>query len=92
MRTQLPQPDSAYPYVRLWCRFMGSYEYYAVLQEDQARATGAPRDAVYEVSKPGGSPSGVWVTLDNIHNSSFIKACALWREGKMKESDGWPMS
>jgi hypothetical protein len=85
MRTKLPQPDSAYPYVRLWCRFMGSYEYYAVLQQDHARTTGAPRDAVCE-------RAGTWVTLEQIQNRSFIKACALWREGKMKESDGWPMA
>jgi hypothetical protein len=87
MRTKLPQPDSAYPYVRLWCRFMGSYEYYAVLQQDQARATGAPDNAVYM-----SDGERAWVTLDDIQNRSFIKACALWREGKMKESDGWPMS
>jgi hypothetical protein len=69
---------------------MGSYEYYAVLQEERARATNAPADAVYEPSRPGGERTGKWVTLGEIGNATFVKACELWRDGKLKESDGWP--
>jgi hypothetical protein len=64
---------------------MGSYEYYARIQVDLAKKDRAPKDAVFQEHD-----TDEWVTLPEIHNETFQLMCKLWKEGKLKEADGFP--
>ena len=49
-----------YPYLRAWCRMMGSAQYYTDMQIERAREDKAPQTAIYLDN------DGVWKTFENI--------------------------
>jgi len=51
-----------YPYIRAWCKMMGSYQYYTDIQLEKAQADGAPQNAVYH------NEGKRWVTFDEVHS------------------------
>jgi hypothetical protein len=63
MTTTATKP-SDYLHIAVWVRQLGSMRYYIVDQQERAFAAGAPINAIYERSEPGGTRSGVWVTVD----------------------------
>lgn len=75
-------PD--YPYIRAWCRMMGSYDYYLQNQLHRARAEKAPFDAVFERTELGGTKTGVWARFSEVENESTLD-----RIRKIMEGWGW---
>jgi hypothetical protein len=53
-----------YLHIAVWGRHLGSYSYYIQDQQYLASEAGAPINAIYERSAPGGERSGTWVTID----------------------------
>jgi hypothetical protein len=54
--------DNDYPYLRAWCRLMGSYKYYIEDQLDLARSGRAPQTAIYMMA------NGTWQTIEKVTN------------------------
>jgi len=48
-----------YPYLRAWCRHMGSQQYYTDMQIAKAREENAPHNAIYR-------DDDKWRTFDDI--------------------------
>lgn len=75
MTTTATKP-SDYLHIAVWGRQLGSMRYYIVDQQERAFAAGAPINAIYERSGPGGTRSGVWVTVDECvpHRRDHVNA------------------
>ena len=58
-----------YPYLRAWCKMMGSYDYYLQAQLEKARKDKAPEDAIYyrNFSQING-----WVCFADVTNKDII--------------------
>lgn len=59
------EPALDYPYIRAWCRYMGSFPYYVRDQLVEARRDKAPERAIYK--RIGGPLTGEltrWFTVD----------------------------
>lgn len=59
-----------YLHIAAWGRQLHSFQYYISDQQERAFATGAPLDAVYEKSLPGGERSGQWVRISECSPST----------------------
>jgi len=53
-------PKTDYPYLRAWCKMMGSLAYYTEMQVEEAHKEEAPFTAIYKGS------DGTWHTFEEI--------------------------
>lgn len=74
MRTLDPKSGEKYGFVRRWCQYMGSFEYYAAEQVALAHQENAPDHAVYPKTEPrsGQRIEGQWVTIDEIRSEAAV--------------------
>ena len=60
----MPTIKHEYPYITVWGKMMGSYDYYIESQIRRARETNAPSTAIYEQ----GRKSGQWSVVEEVEN------------------------
>lgn len=73
--------NNDYPYIRAWCKMMGSFDYWLQDQLEQARADNAPQNATYR------RDDGTWSTTDNITNPDTRTQLGLPPLGQMTVQD-----
>jgi len=68
-----------YPYLRAWCRHMGSHQYYTDMQLERAREENAPVTAIYrDVDDEGKSH---WHTFESISREDTRETIRKMVEG-----------
>jgi hypothetical protein len=71
----MTSPKDEYPYIVLWGRYLGSYDYYIEQEVAQAKKDNAPKNATFTDS------TGRWHTFDEVKNPSTIE----WFAQNMKK-------
>lgn len=68
-----------YPYIRVWGKMMGSFDYFIEAQQAKAATMRAPSNTIYITPESDEAPAGVSTTEDILASSvreRFAKECA----------------
>jgi len=76
MSRKQTEHQSRFPYIRVWGKATGSYDYYITEQVKRAAETNAPHDALFEKYIPSGR-TGKWCCLSDLAlDHDFRDKCA----------------
>jgi hypothetical protein len=71
---------SDYKHIAAWGKYLGSDKWFIEDEQRKAAEQGAPINAIYAKSGPGGVPTGEWSTADTIANPSTMDIINKWAE------------
>lgn len=65
---------SNYPFIEAWGRYMGSHSVYIREEQERARQSGAPADAIYQVYPAIGAKTATWARASALPEGHNFRA------------------
>lgn len=75
--------EQPFPWLRRWCKFMGSFPYFVEQQLEKARVTNAPPDAIYY-----SADDNVWHTIKDVESTYTLMVLRRMAEGEGNADPG----